>query len=409
MPILAVLTFLVSYLIGAIPFGYLIARWHGIDILREGSGNIGATNVGRVLGRRFGILVFFLDFAKGAAPAAGALGLAACTDVDSTLGKDTLPVLAGLGAFLGHLFPVTLRFRGGKGVATGAGVIAVLLPGPALGALCTWVLVVCASRYVSLASLAASLALCLFRLVLAHEPLAPEARTRTLFCFVAGLLVFVRHRANIVRLARGTETRIQDVPALALLTRTLHVLAVGLWFGSTVFFSLVVAPVVFHHFQSLGESHAGGAPPGFSISDRFDREQGTRLAGEALGPIFPWYYLIQGICGLIATISALAWSWSRPASRLHKVRSYLALFALLTVVIGWPIAQKLAGLRPLRFSPEPVVAVAASAEFAAWHLQSMFVNLLTLVLVTILTALTARLPMPAPLTTNGKAGVTMPP
>src|SRR5712692_1561629 len=100
-----------SYLLGAIPFGYLIARWRGVDILHQGSGNIGATNVGRVLGRRFGILVFFLDFAKGALPP----GLATCLSgtLAWDLPKDTLEVTAGLAAFLGHLFPIYLRFHGG--------------------------------------------------------------------------------------------------------------------------------------------------------------------------------------------------------------------------------------------------------------------------------------------------------
>src|ERR1700736_5318010 len=165
-PAVVGLTFLASYLIGAIPFGFVIARWRSVDIFRQGSGNIGATNVGRVLGKRFGILVFMLDFAKGAVPAATALsvGRTAALGLPSWLSADDLGVTAGLAAFLGHLFPVYLRFRGGKGVATGAGVIAVLLPGPALAALLAWVAVACAARYVSLASLAAVLALALVRL-----------------------------------------------------------------------------------------------------------------------------------------------------------------------------------------------------------------------------------------------------
>src|SRR5262245_56793741 len=111
------LTAVASYLIGAVPFGYLVARWRGVDILREGSGNIGATNVGRVLGRRFGLLVFLLDFLKGAGPTLAGVLLTRATRPD--LPPDTLPVTAGVAAFLGHLFPVFLRFRGGKGVATG--------------------------------------------------------------------------------------------------------------------------------------------------------------------------------------------------------------------------------------------------------------------------------------------------
>ncbi len=138
----AVLLILAGYLIGAIPFGYLVARWRGVDILRQGSGNIGATNVGRVLGRTWGLLVFVLDFAKGAGPTL--VGRFA-PQPDDWL-PDALPVLVGVAAFLGHMFPVYLRFRGGKGVATGAGVVAVLLPVPLLGTLLVWVAVVLATR-----------------------------------------------------------------------------------------------------------------------------------------------------------------------------------------------------------------------------------------------------------------------
>src|SRR5881227_2300126 len=89
-----------SYLVGAVPFGYLVARWRGVDIFQSGSGNIGATNVGRVLGKRFGLLVFFLDFLKGALPALAASRLA------QQASPDAAGVTAGLSAFLGHLFPV---------------------------------------------------------------------------------------------------------------------------------------------------------------------------------------------------------------------------------------------------------------------------------------------------------------
>src|SRR5947209_20056642 len=105
--LLPALTLLVSYLVGAVPFGYLAARARGVDILRQGSGNIGATNVGRVLGRGYGLLVFLLDFAKGALPvlAAGRV------PPDPSWPPDLLPVAAGVAAFLGHLFPVYLRFH----------------------------------------------------------------------------------------------------------------------------------------------------------------------------------------------------------------------------------------------------------------------------------------------------------
>src|SRR5438445_4439698 len=156
------LVMLASYLIGAIPFGYLIARWRGVNIFEQGSGNIGATNVGRILGKRFGVLVFGLDFLKGAGPVLAAPWLANLAGPGAEL--DPARVAAGLAAFAGHIFQVYLRFRGGKGVATGAGVVSVLLPWPALGAAPAWIVVLCAYRYVSLASLVAVLALCVLRL-----------------------------------------------------------------------------------------------------------------------------------------------------------------------------------------------------------------------------------------------------
>jgi glycerol-3-phosphate acyltransferase PlsY len=196
---------LAAYLVGAVPSGYLIARWRGHDILHEGSGNIGATNVGRVLGWRYGLIVFVLDFAKGAVPVllAGLL-----PQKEDELPNNTLLVVAGVSAFLGHLFPVYLRFRGGKGVATGAGVITVLVPAIALVVLLTWGVVVALTRYVSLASLTA--AAVLFGLRLWWEP-APWDRANvvvTLFCAVGASLVFLRHHSNIRRLIQGTEHRL---------------------------------------------------------------------------------------------------------------------------------------------------------------------------------------------------------
>src|SRR5215475_5384529 len=176
------LTLLLSYLVGAIPFGYLVARGRGVDILKQGSGNIGATNVGRVLGRPFGVLVFALDFAKGAVPVVLARNFAG-DYADSSW----LEVGAGLAAFLGHLFPVYLGFRGGKGVATGAGVVAVLVPLPFLAALVAWILVLAGWRYVSLASVSAAVVLCAGRLVLMREVDFTDART--LFCFLAAAMV----------------------------------------------------------------------------------------------------------------------------------------------------------------------------------------------------------------------------
>src|SRR6516164_9253537 len=229
---------LLGYLVGAIPFGYLVARWRGVDIFHAGSGNIGATNVGRILGRRFGILVFLLDFAKGALPVLVATRALPAAD---GLTPDVLGVTAGVAAFLGHLFPVYLRFRGGKGVATGAGIVTVLMPGPALAALAAWALLVTATRYVSLASLAAAALLCGLRLSLTPHQWAPEQRVVSGFCLAAVALVFARHRGNIRRLFQGTENRLQEAPAMVQFGKVVHVLALGLWFGTVVFFTITGA------------------------------------------------------------------------------------------------------------------------------------------------------------------------
>jgi acyl-phosphate glycerol 3-phosphate acyltransferase len=386
--ILLMLTSLAAYLIGAIPFGYLIARSRGVDILRQGSGNIGATNVGRLLGPLFGVLVFVLDFAKGALPVTAAAWIAG--QLDSGLSEETLQVTAGLAAFVGHLFPVYVRFRGGKGVATGAGVVAVLVPVPAAGAVLTWVAVLCLTRYVSLASLAAVSVLCALRLILITEPFAPDQRIVTLFCFVAAGLVFVRHRANINRLLHGTENRLRDSATMLMLGKTLHVLALGLWFGSTVFFSLIAAPVIFHTFGALADQPTDGRPTW--LPSVFPKEHATQLAGLAVGPIFPWYFLLGGVCGLLTVITALTWFRAEPESIVHKLRFYILAAALVTVLVGWPIAHQVGVLRAARYGPDPALAEAARTQFATWHLYSLGLNLIALALVTVAMALAARLP-----------------
>ncbi len=425
-----VLVLLAAYLIGAIPFGYLVARRHGIDILKQGSGNIGATNVGRLLGRRLGLLVFVLDAAKGALPAAAASWVSRVVSLD--LPPDTLPVAAGLAAFLGHLFPVYLRFHGGKGVATGAGIVLVLLPGPFAGALLVWLAVASASRYVSLASLLAAASLCAFRL-LTPEPFARSHLILTSFCFLAALLVGLRHRANIGRLLHGTENRLPENPAMTLLAKTLHVIALGLWFGTAIFFSLIVGLTLFGTLQSVAEEERDERPAWLPLPDVFDqnpttwvedagqsappfdsaasirREQGTRAAGAVITPLFGWYFLLQGVCGLVALVTALGWTRAEPQTRVHRVRAWVLLFALLTVVVGWPLERKVHALRVDRNHKVDLVlefalsrrqpdeaefhsATAAVHDFVVWHLVSLLLNFGTLALVTVAMALAARLP-----------------
>ena len=194
----------VAYLVGAIPFGYLVVKLKtGQDVRTLGSGNIGATNVARVLGTGWFIPVFILDFLKGFAPVFWAAPWVAarwpCKVCDSL--PTALAVLFGLFAMLGHMFPVYLRFRGGKGVATVAGLLFALNWKAALIALVVWLLTFLPSRYVSLASIAAALA------VPVANHFTKGHWMLTAFFAVAGLLVIVRHRTNIQRLLAGTETR----------------------------------------------------------------------------------------------------------------------------------------------------------------------------------------------------------
>jgi acyl-phosphate glycerol 3-phosphate acyltransferase len=411
-----VLTSLLSYLAGAIPFGYLIARWRGVDILKQGSGNIGATNVGRVIGRPFGVLVFLLDFAKGALPALLAKAWTATHELE--LPPDCLPVAAAVAAFLGHLFPIYLRFRGGKGVATAAGAVSVLLPGPALAAFLTWLAVVMVGRYVSLASLSAAVMLCVFRLVFTPQPWSADQRILTLFCLIAAALIFLRHRANLVRLWHGNENRLKETPAMFQFCKILHVLALGLWFGTVYFFSFIVGLNLFGTFERVAAAPPAerevwlpmwqaydGPSPDPALPEPLRKEQGTRAAGVAIAPLFRWYFGIQVVCAVLAAATA---PWRhKGVGRIHAVRAGVLLAALVTVGLGWwldRVVEKLRGPRNSTFdamvsqSPprdeEVRAAVEARQTFTKWHLASLGLNMVTVVLVTIAMVEAAYLPIP---------------
>lgn len=190
--------FLCGYLFGSIPSGVLIARAHGIDLRRVGSGNIGATNAARAMGRAWGVVVLILDAAKAAVPM---LLLGHVQPVAGAAGSWT-PVVVGAGAFVGHLWPIFLRLRGGKGVATAFGAFLVLQPVAALAGLLTYALAYGATRISSVGSLAAALLFPLWLYLLA----APPAHM-----ILAGLvlaLILWRHRGNIARLLRRREPRL---------------------------------------------------------------------------------------------------------------------------------------------------------------------------------------------------------
>jgi len=219
---------LIGYLLGSIPFGYIVGKMRGIDIRQHGSGNIGATNVFRTLGRNWGVLVFALDVLKGVVAVRLAMNISDTyagfihfpsaapgvlqgepvmwirigfcqIPVDQFLG-----IVAGFGCFLGHCFPIWLGFKGGKGVAVGAGILIGLTPWTAIIGLAIWGIAFKISRYVSLASVLAAVSLPIIVWLL-------ERKTDAIFWFTLtiSLLAIWRHRGNIQRLLAGTESRFE--------------------------------------------------------------------------------------------------------------------------------------------------------------------------------------------------------
>jgi acyl phosphate:glycerol-3-phosphate acyltransferase len=201
---LAVLS-LGSYLLGSIPFGYLSGRLRGIDIRQVGSGNIGATNVLRVLGKGFGYPVFALDFLKGFVAVKISMLIASGPPPEWN-SPEIFGIAAATGSVLGHLYPPWLKFKGGKGVATSAGALLALTPAATLIGVAIWVIVFGLTRYVSLASIAAAVALPIAILVVNLEDQNTAKPLIYSSVFVAAIIIW-RHRSNLSRLIRGTEPR----------------------------------------------------------------------------------------------------------------------------------------------------------------------------------------------------------
>jgi glycerol-3-phosphate acyltransferase PlsY len=201
---------IVGYLLGSLPFGYLVARAHGVDIFKTGSGNPGATNVKRVLGSKAGNTVYVLDALKGAMASGWPLAVwfiaSASGPEDAISGRpfyfaSLLGVTGLVAAVLGHSFSCFTRFKGGKGVATASGGLLVLMPLPLLIAAVVWIITFFASRYVSLASILASLT------VPAAAWLLGLPLVLDIVASALAALVVVRHYTNIRRLFEGTEHR----------------------------------------------------------------------------------------------------------------------------------------------------------------------------------------------------------
>jgi glycerol-3-phosphate acyltransferase PlsY len=206
---------LAGYLCGSIPWGLLLARWgRGIDIREHGSRNIGATNVWRTLGWKWGLSVFLLDFAKGALPTWGLPWLGVQGGFPDS---PAWAVACGAATIVGHMFPIWLGFKGGKGVATAVGVVVVLAPMAAGLAALTWGVVFGVSRMVSLASILAAILFAVVQLAWVIPPSQWSAAWPiVLFSVAVPALILIRHRANIVRILRGEEHRFgkpKDVPS----------------------------------------------------------------------------------------------------------------------------------------------------------------------------------------------------
>jgi glycerol-3-phosphate acyltransferase PlsY len=198
------LTALSAYLLGSIPTGFLVAKARGIDIRTVGSGNIGATNVFRALGVPAGVFVLLADALKGVLAVAVAANLV-CNGFYPTAGPQAhewFRLIAGLSAILGHNYTCWLYFKGGKGIATSAGVLGALVPWSLVIILSVWVFVLALTRFVSLASVAAA-----FTLPFAAW-LTGESSLMILITAVMGVLAIYKHKANLQRLLNGTENRI---------------------------------------------------------------------------------------------------------------------------------------------------------------------------------------------------------
>ena len=192
------------YFIGSIPFGLLIGKLNKIDIREHGSGNIGATNVLRTLGKKWGYICFILDFLKGQLPVIAAIQVTAQSNLG---GEDYIPSIAIVSTVLGHVFSLFLKFKGGKGIATSAGAIMAIAPYTLIIGLTFWFIVFKMTGYVSLASILAAVAIPF--LAVGSNALnlqsVPISSCSISILVLLGLLVILKHKTNILRLKNGTE------------------------------------------------------------------------------------------------------------------------------------------------------------------------------------------------------------
>ena len=194
---------LLAYLLGSVPFGLLVARARGVDIRAVGSRNIGATNVFRCVGKPWGILTFVLDFLKGLVGASLIPCLASRLIAEEGTSAPTLALVGGAAAVIGHTWPLFAGFKGGKGVATGFGMLVAITPAAVGIAFGAWLVVMAVSRYVSLSSVTAAAVL----IALVWIPRFCGHLPSSVVITVIAAVVIIRHRSNISRLIKGTEAR----------------------------------------------------------------------------------------------------------------------------------------------------------------------------------------------------------
>ena len=200
-----IIIFIGAYLFGATPWGFMIGKMKGIDIREHGSGNIGATNITRTLGGGYGKLCFLLDALKGFLPVYITVLIIKHKILEVNI--DNAMIVATLATVIGHMFPVYLKFKGGKGISTTGGALLALAPGAFICSALLWVIIFKTSRYVSLASIIAAATLPLNAWLLNLTGLTKTTTPLIIFLAFLGLLAVIRHISNIKRLLNGTESR----------------------------------------------------------------------------------------------------------------------------------------------------------------------------------------------------------
>lgn len=204
---LGIILLLISYLIGSIPVGFLLGKLKGTDIRKEGSGNIGSTNVTRTLGKKFGAIAWLCDILKGVVVVALVYLLEALTPWRNpfVIGEESLYIVYGLAAVVGHVFPIFLNFKGGKAVSTTMGAIAITFPLAAIIGLCVYLILMFITGIVSLSSSIGALVASISSIVLYGIGLLDNNLFSSLFTIILFLLIAFRHIENYKRLINGTE------------------------------------------------------------------------------------------------------------------------------------------------------------------------------------------------------------